>query len=142
KGQAGRQNPFGKERTKNEIRQERTLDNYSQNVFENLAPSACQRPVYNCSSTGVWHEVDCAAAQQQTGEADELIAGMRAEQSRQTGQNHTMKTSFLRCYVTGSNLKDQDDFSGDFLNKNLIQFTCLEIIENVLASLRSLYGEK
>ncbi|MEQ2285348.1 hypothetical protein AMECASPLE_030743 [Ameca splendens] len=61
-----------------------------------------------------------------------------------------------RCYITGSSnhnqrteqwweflrkhheqywinvfqdLKDQDDFSGDFLNKNLIQFTCLEIIE-------------
>lgn len=26
-------------------------------------------------------------------------------------------------------LKDQDHFSGDFLDKNLIQFTCLEIIE-------------
>lgn len=31
-------------------------------------------------------------------------------------------------------LKDSDDFSGDFLDKSLIQFTCLEIIEvrNVL----------
>ncbi|KAK0151963.1 hypothetical protein N1851_006662 [Merluccius polli] len=72
-----------------------------------------------------------------------------------------------RCYITGSSnhnqrieqwwgflrthhaqywintfqdLKHQDHFSGDFLDKNLIQFTCLEIIERELQEVTHLWN--
>ncbi|GAA6098847.1 uncharacterized protein LOC125141277 [Tachysurus ichikawai] len=37
-------------------------------------------------------------------------------------------------------LKDSDDFSGDFLDKSLIQFTCLEILERELQDVVHLWN--
>ncbi|GAA6092351.1 uncharacterized protein LOC107714737, partial [Tachysurus ichikawai] len=39
---------------------------------------------------------------------------------------------FLQDQLNRYDLKDSDDFSGDFLDKSLKQFTCLEIIEREL----------
>ncbi|CAL9692552.1 unnamed protein product [Knipowitschia caucasica] len=92
--------------------------------------------------------------------------GVMGELQRFLRSNHDDNYS-ENCYITGSSnhnqrieqwwgflrkqhaqywmdafhlLKDRDQYSGDFLDKNLIQFTCLEIIERELQEVSRLWN--